>query len=158
MLGGFKCYGPAKIGAGYRKRIELEKSRSMIDSETWPKIMAEIAKSAPKPKGLPEDAWRQQILEQALEKLTVTFDVTEAWKADLCVLKTLLVPEDGAPSIEQLYLEFAEESEVQAVLNFSVGLASDKIETEPLTPISGEGMKPKAAVRSRNTSRPPSLD
>lgn len=142
-----KFHAPVRLGAGYRKQIEIAKAKGMVSDGTMSQVIAIYAKAQKKPNGLDPKAWNEQIQMEAKEALAggimENMKSGAAADTDLHVLETLLTPAPGSMSVEKWYKEYSDESEVEEVVNFSEGLVQSKIETVPLKAISGKGTKPK---------------
>jgi hypothetical protein len=127
-LGEFPYHAPIKLGAGYRRRIDLAKANGAIDSGALALVMKAMS-SRKKPNGLPEKEWDEQNKNAAIELIASGIDLKNV-DNDLAVLEALLTPMTGSPSVRQAYMELSTDDEVKAVVNFSEGLANDKTGTE----------------------------
>ncbi len=151
-LGDFPFHAPIKLGAGYRRRIELAKANGAIDSGALALAMKAMS-SRKKPNGMPEQKWQEQIKDEAIELIASGIDMKSV-DLDLAVLEALLTPMLDSPSVKQAYMESATEEQVKAVINFSEGLASDKTEIEQEQTSTGtDTVEEPVVVPSKRTSR-----
>lgn len=142
-----KFYAPVRIGTGYRRRIELAQSGSIIQDPKWVNMATSLIKGRTKPHGMSDAAWQEQLQIELKELILSNIhaeDLGVTPDEDLIILETLLVPAPGSMPVKTWYFEFAEDSEVQEVVNFSKGTAADKTTTTPLTVSSGKATTPKA--------------
>lgn len=150
-LGGLPFHGPINLGAGYRRRIELAKANEAIDSGALALVMKTMS-SRKKPNGMPDKQWQEQIKDEAIDIITSGIDI-KSIDPNLAVLEGLLTPMPGSPTVRKAYMELATESEVQAVINFSEGLVTDKTETAPAQIITGtDTVQEPPGVRLKRTS------
>lgn len=148
-----KFFAPVRIGAGYRKQIEIAKAKGMVADGTLERVTAILASAADRPRLSTQEGWiaecQMKAQEALVEGMAAGIQQGNAANADLCVLEVLLTPAPGSMSVKTWYEQFSEESEVQQVLNFSSGLVESKIETAPSETTSGKATKARAKRAAR---------
>lgn len=155
-----KFYAPVRVGAGYRARIELAKAGAASVDPRLLGVATTLLRGRKKPNGMSDDHWQEQLrseLQEAILSSIQAEDLNRTPDERLAVLETLLTPAPESMPVKVWYMEFAEDSEVESVVNFSKGVAENKIETAQSLPKSGKatGASRKAA-QSKVTSPHPS--
>lgn len=145
-----RFHAPVRIGAGYRRQIELAKSGSLVADPKWINLATSMLKNRRKPNGMSDGDWKEQ-LEMELKEVILSNikaeDLGGTPDEDLIILETLLTPATEM-SVRKWYEEYAEDAEVQAVVNFSKGIVESKTTTTRSTVSSGKATKKRAkAVR-----------